>query len=74
VTRASCWFYNDERDQVLCADLFEMGRGHSNGVTWITPITGLFFCLAIRDHDAADDAHAHPATREFSQGYLIHWD
>ena len=52
VQRASVWFYNDERDQILCADLFEVGKGHSSGVALsATRLPGLFCCPAIRDHD-----------------------
>jgi PAS domain S-box-containing protein len=71
VSRTSVWFYTDERDQILCADLFEIGKGHSSGVTMSDSDYPAFFAtLQSATTIAADDAHAHPATREFSQGYL----
>jgi PAS domain S-box-containing protein len=71
VPRASVWFFNDERDQIVCADLFETGKGHSSGVTLsATNYPAYFTALQSATTIAADDAHAHPATREFSQAYL----
>ena len=30
VQRVSVWFYNEERDQIQCANLFETGKGHTS--------------------------------------------
>jgi PAS domain S-box-containing protein len=71
VQRASVWFYNAERTQVQRADLYEEGRGHARGGELSrSDFPGYFAALQSEKAIVADDAHAHPSTREFLQGYL----
>ena len=71
--RSSVWLYNEDASQILCMDLFEATAGakHSQGASLnASDFPGYFRALAEDRTIAADDAHQHPATCEFSQIYL----
>ncbi len=72
VERASVWFYNETRSAISCADLYERTSGqHSNGIELsAVDYPEYFKALHSQRVIAAHDAHIHPATREFSEGYL----
>jgi len=69
--RASIWFFNDEHNQLHCEDLYEMGKGHTSGSSLSAADYPAYFAAMLSANTiAADDAHAHPSTREFTQAYL----
>ncbi|HSB62408.1 MAG TPA: GAF domain-containing protein, partial [Vicinamibacteria bacterium] len=72
VSRASVWLYDDARTSVRCRDLYdrEAGRHEREMVLLASEYPAYFRSLAQERSIAARDAHAHPATREFSAGYL----
>ena len=70
--RASVWLYDDACSKITCVDLHESSKqAHASGVELNkTDFPGYFEALAESRQIVADDAHRHPATREFSQPYL----
>lgn len=71
--RSSIWLYNDDASSIVCQDLYRMSeKDHTlKGFTLESKdYPGYFAALAEDRSIAADDAHKHPATREFSAGYL----
>lgn len=70
--RASIWIYDEARTKIRCLDLFERDAGrHSTGLELdAATFPGYFAALAEARQIVANDAHVHPATREFSAGYL----
>jgi PAS domain S-box-containing protein len=72
VARASVWFYDDAREKIVCADLFERATGaHSGGIALAAAdFPAYFAALRTERTIAADDAHADPRTAEFSAPYL----
>lgn len=71
VKRVSTWFYSEDRNQIQCADLFEPGKGHiTSGNLSASDFPGYFAALQNGKTIVADDALAHPSTREFSQVFL----
>lgn len=71
-TRVSVWLYDDERTKIVCLDLFEAEKGQHSAGSELTAkdFPGYFEALANDRAITADDAHTHPATREFSEAYL----
>ncbi|MBO0350192.1 PAS domain S-box protein, partial [Phormidium pseudopriestleyi FRX01] len=72
VERVSIWWYNSDRSAMRCVDLFESPeQRHSQGLELFAhEYPNYFQALASNRAIAADDAHTHPATREFSASYL----
>ncbi|MCT7981936.1 PAS domain S-box protein [Laspinema sp. A4] len=72
VDRVSIWWYNRDRTAIRCVDLFESRQQrHSEGLElFAQDYPNYFKALANNRAIAADDAHTHPATQEFSAGYL----
>lgn len=70
--RASVWLYDDARSKIDCVDLHEAPKAaHTSGVALArADFPGYFDALAESRQIVADDAHRHPATREFSEPYL----
>jgi hypothetical protein len=72
VARASIWLYDDAQSGIKCLDLFEKEQNqHSAGMTLkASDFPAYFRGLLAERTIAADDAHSHPITREFSEVYL----
>lgn len=72
VARASIWFYDKGKTGITCIDLFEKGPNkHSDGVVLAAKDFPSYFRGLLEERTiAADDAHTHPMTREFSEVYL----
>jgi signal transduction histidine kinase len=72
--RASIWLYDEGETAIVCQDLFQHADG-SHGAKGFTlkaaDYPGYFAALAEDRTIAADDCRAHPATREFTEGYLV---
>jgi PAS domain S-box-containing protein len=71
--RASVWLYDDARSKIVCLDLHELTSGdHSAGVELLARDYPRYFEALAEDRSiCADDARSHPATAEFTEGYLI---
>jgi signal transduction histidine kinase/CheY-like chemotaxis protein len=73
VERVSVWRHTEERDQIVCIDMYEKSKGvHSQGLT-LDPrdFPAYFECLDGEQIVAADDARTSRHTREFAQQYLV---
>lgn len=72
VERGSVWFYNSERSEIQCADLYEFAsKCHSKGAKLsVTDYPTYFQALEVNRAIAARDAHCDPRTAEFSSSYL----
>ncbi|AKV03987.1 hypothetical protein AKJ09_10650 [Labilithrix luteola] len=72
VARASIWFYDDAKSGITCIDLFEKELDkHSDGVVLAAKDFPAYFAGLLEERTiAADDAHKHPMTCEFSEVYL----
>jgi two-component system sensor histidine kinase/response regulator len=72
VARASIWFYDQAKSGITCIDLYEKdAKKHSDGVSLAAKDFPAYFRGLLEERTiAADDAHTHPMTREFSQVYL----
>ena len=72
VARASIWFYDSGKTGITCIDLFEKeSNKHSDGVVLAAKDFPAYFKGLLQERTiAADDAHTHPMTREFSEVYL----
>lgn len=70
--RSSVWLYADNETKIVCLDLFQKTeQQHAGGVElFAKDFPGYFQALAEDRTIAANDAHTHPATREFSEVYL----
>ncbi|RPJ28948.1 MAG: PAS domain S-box protein, partial [Chloroflexi bacterium] len=71
IQRSSIWYYNEDRTEIRCMDLFEQGKGHSEGIVLSKADFPSYF-KALEDEKviAAENAHTDPATHEFSASYL----
>jgi GAF domain-containing protein len=75
VERASIWFYlpkEDGQEGIVCVDLYEKSEmKHSEGVKlYQKDFPSYFEAIRTEKTIAAQDAHTHKATREFSEVYL----
>jgi len=72
VHRVSLWLYDLTRQRIVCQDLYERDRQqHSQGAELLAADFPHYFqALGEERTICADDAHTHPATREFSPDYL----
>lgn len=70
--RSSIWLYTEDKRQIYCHDLFEYEEDrHSDGVSLNADDFPRYFEALAEDRTiAANDAHRHPATSEFSESYL----
>jgi len=73
VERASVWFYSKGKSEIYCADLYEVTPNqHSQGIKLAAADYPNYFQSLETDRViAANDAHTHPGTKEFCEGYLI---
>ncbi len=73
VTRVGIWLFDDSRDAIVCHDLFELASGnHSEGVRITAAQYPIYFAaLEERREIAANEAQAHPITRELAPSYLV---
>lgn len=72
VERASIWLFNDTNTGIECLDLFVRSKKeHSAGVTLnASDFPNYFKAVATQRTLAAENAHTHPGTSEFSEVYL----
>ena len=72
VERASIWLYNKERQAISCVDLYiRTKKDHSSGtVLYASDFPNYFKAVATQRTLAAENAHTHPGTSEFSEVYL----
>jgi len=72
VERVSVWLYDESRCQLCCVQLYQLREGkHSAGLTLnLRDYPNYFRALENDRTIAAEEAHTHPATREFSRSYL----
>ncbi len=72
VSRASIWLFSKDKSRVECAVLYERDRDRfSEGMVIRNEDAPAYFDALVRDaHVTADNAHTHPATRDFSETYL----
>ena len=70
--RASIWFYNDDKSELKCANLYEAGDRERNQVEKmiVADYPNYFHALETQRLIAAHDAFNDPRTKEFSDGYL----
>ena len=73
VERVSIWFFNDDRSEIVCQDLFHLGRGNHEKGARLKSVDFPVYFRALGENRilAADDAARHPSTREFTQSYLV---
>lgn len=72
VARASVWFYNSNRDGIVCIDLYESKLGqHSEGIELkAIDFPAYFHALELDRPIIADHAQTDSATQEFWASYL----
>jgi PAS domain S-box-containing protein len=72
VARVSFWHYSEDREAIICQDLFEAAtQRHSSGQElWERDFPAYFQALATSEIIAAEDARSDPRTREFTATYL----
>ncbi|MDY7007093.1 MAG: GAF domain-containing protein [Cyanobacteriota bacterium] len=72
IERASVWFYNDDKSEIKCADLYEMSLDqHSQGIIISKDSYPQYFeAIETEKLIAVSDAHQDPRTQEFSDSYL----
>jgi signal transduction histidine kinase len=72
VERVSVWFFNEERSEIVCENLFQRSKGsHEKGLKLLSEDYPSYFkALQENRSIAADDAHNDPSTREFTETYL----
>lgn len=72
VGRASVWFYNSDRDGIVCIDLYESNfKQHSAGIELkAIDFPAYFQALELDRPIIADHAQTDPATQEFWASYL----
>jgi len=70
--RASVWLLNEDHSELTCVDLYEAAtKKHSSGVVLKASDYPQYFKALLEEETiAADDAHTHSSTSEFSTGYL----
>ncbi|HEX8552510.1 MAG TPA: PAS domain S-box protein [Abditibacteriaceae bacterium] len=70
--RCSVWLYTEDRSALRCVDMYERSlRVHSGGsVLEVKEYPAYCGALDSGRTIAIDNAHTHPATREFSKNYL----
>jgi GAF domain-containing protein len=73
VERVSIWALNNEHQELLCLDLFELSsRRHSKGERLLAGQYPIYFqALHAGSSISADDAYIHPLTTEFAADYLM---
>ncbi|MCR4316934.1 MAG: response regulator [Planctomycetes bacterium] len=71
--RVGVWLYTENRDGIVCENLYEKDANrHSGGVALYKKDFPEYFSAIERNRlIAASDAQTHPATREFTDVYLI---
>lgn len=72
VERASIWLYNSDETAIECVDLYEKTpQNHSKGtILYKKDFPSYFSTVATQRTLAAENAHTHPGTFEFSEVYL----
>ncbi len=72
VERCSIWLFNGDRSAIECRDLYERtSQRHTHGMEMKAADFPAYFRTLKRGRTiVANDAHAHPDTREFSKPYL----
>lgn len=72
VERASIWLYNEKQDAIECVDLFVRSKKeHTAGIVLkAADFPNYFTTVATQRTLAAENAHTHPGTSEFSDVYL----
>jgi PAS domain S-box-containing protein len=72
VERVSVWFFNEQKTEIVCRDLYEMTPArHSSGARLeAANFPNYFAALATQRTIAAGDAANHSATSEFRDNYL----
>ncbi len=72
VNRASIWLYNEDKSGVVCLNLYQQDKKtHSEGaILSKVDFPNYFKILETNRTLAADDAHTHFGTAEFSEVYL----
>ncbi|MCZ6802314.1 MAG: PAS domain S-box protein [Nitrospirae bacterium] len=72
IERVSVWFFNEERTELVCRDLFQLGLGkHEAGQMLSVDLYPRYFdALKQSRFIAAHDAVTDPRTSEFAAGYL----
>lgn len=70
--RSSIWRYNADHSAIVCEELYRIDEQvHESGIELgKADFPGYFEAIRHNRIIAADDAHTHPATREFSEPYL----
>ncbi len=70
--RSSIWLYDHDHSQIRCLDLYQRSaQSHENGTTLSAKDFPAYFkALDSERCIAAENAHTHPATCEFSEVYL----
>ena len=70
--RASVWLLAEDHQELVCADLYEAAENrHSHGTVLHAKDFPRYFAAMLEEETiAADDAHTHPSTAEFSVSYL----
>lgn len=72
VERASIWLFNETNNAIECLDLFVRSKKeHSAGVILnVSDFPNYFKAVTTQRTLAAQNAHTHPGTSEFSEVYL----
>ena len=72
IERASIWFYNDDKSEINCADLYQKSLDqHSHGMTFSTSNYPQYFETVETERViAAHNAQTDSRTKEFSDAYL----
>ena len=73
VDRVSIWLYNADRTAIVCHDLYQQSvRDHSSGIELAASAFPAYFrALSEMTVLSAVDARRDPATREFTDSYLV---
>ncbi len=73
IERAGVWFFNEEKSEIICADLYlSSGKTHQSGATLRVALYPLYFeSLATNRAIAARDAAIDPRTSEFARDHFI---
>ena len=71
-SRGSVWFYNDNRDELILHDLYESNTDKHTYEFKLKASQFPNYFKSLQEDKAilADNAHSHPATKEFSESYL----
>jgi PAS domain S-box-containing protein len=72
ISRCSIWEYRQRENVILCEKLYDASNGSFAAGTELTgrDFPGYFEAVSREEVIVAKDAHTHPATKEFSAGYL----